>query len=408
MATLREYFEREARDALAEVERQLADAAGPDAGEMYRAIRALRGAAQMARDEAVRGAASIMEAAARALMDGGLQWSPEQADRTRATLDDLHALIREGAGPAAAARASRVEERWRDAGVRPRGSAPAASDRTADGMSAGGADREFREYAAGEMEGIAEALQSAVHRLAADPMDRDALLGVLRQQRALLGAARLDELPVVPEILRAVEDLTRVIAKLDVGVKHEWLDVYRIAFEALRAGITPLRSGGDPLETNALKRLRHMRQELLERYGAGEAVAASQPGEPVQAQPLESPAVSPAPDYGGFAGVVPFLPPRPVAEEILELSDEQVVEDPDFAGVEVPPHSTGQDGRAGGAEDVAAPEDDIVAIEELLYRGDAAVQRANELRDAIAAACADGHVVEAVEELVDLVRQGAG
>jgi hypothetical protein len=106
-------------------------------------------------------------------------------------------------------------------------------------------------------------------------MDREPLKMILRRQRALLGAARLEEIPVVAEILRAVDDLTRVIAKLDIGVKREWLDIYRIAREGLRATIQPLQQDQDPKPSHALSRLRHMREELLERYGAGEVVSAA-------------------------------------------------------------------------------------------------------------------------------------
>ena len=47
-----------------------------------------------------------------------------------------------------------------------------------------------------------------------------------------------------------------MIAKLDVGVKQEWLDIYRVAREGLRAAIEPLRADVDPPPTHALARLR--------------------------------------------------------------------------------------------------------------------------------------------------------
>jgi chemotaxis protein histidine kinase CheA len=411
MATLRDFFEREARDALMQLERQLATMPAPDAAVMLSAARALRGAAQMARADGVRRAAAVLEAATRALVEGTLAWSAETAERTRATLDDLHTLIQQPDAADQEDRIGRVQHRWSSAGLAPRQPAHTAPGKPAGGLFRDSAEREFRDFAAGEVEGIAEALQAAVQQLAADPMDRDALINVLRRQRALLGSARLGELPVVAEILRAVDDLTRVIAKLNVGAKHEWLDVYRVAGDALAATITPLRSGEDPYETNALKRLRHMRQELLDRYGAGEAVSAAHDSGLVQARPLD--AAEPA--GAGFAGIAPFMPPTaPVAAEpapaaqplpdagdtIMVLTDAQVVE-------EAPGDVMPADAPAGAHAD-AHHEDDVVAIDDLVYRGDAAVRRAQELRDIIAATGPDPRLADAVDELVDLVRQSAG
>jgi chemotaxis protein histidine kinase CheA len=413
MATLREFFEREARDALMQLERQLATLPAPDAAVMLAAARSLRGAAQMARADAVRRAAAILEAATRALVDDTLAWSADTAERTRATLDDLHTLIQQPGAADEEDRVGRVQQRWGSAGLAARQSAQSAPARSASGLFRDSAEREFRDFAAREVEAIAEALQAAVQQLADDPMDRDALINVLRRQRALLGSARLGELPVIAEILRSVDDLTRVIAKLNVGAKHEWLDVYRVANDALAATITPLRSGEDPYETNALKRLRHLRQELLDRYGTGEAVSAVHESGLVQARPLD--AAEPA--AAGFAGIAPFVPPgaagsagtesapaarRPDApgDEIMVLTDAQVVDEAGGAG--------GPAAAPAGAPHAAQDAGDVVAIDDLVYRGEAAVRRAQELRDMITAAAPDPRLADAVDELVDLVRQGAG
>src|SRR5690606_6605696 len=128
--------------------------------------------------------------------------------------------------------------------------------------------REFREFAAREAAGIADVLDHAIADLQANPMDRDSLTNILRRQRALLGSARLDGIPVLSDILRAVEDLSRVIVKLDVGVKKEWLDIYRVARDALQTTIAPLLRDELPESSHSVSRLRHMREELLERYGS--------------------------------------------------------------------------------------------------------------------------------------------
>jgi hypothetical protein len=270
MTTLTEYFETEARDYLAQLDRDL-ERPRPDVAGLHRLSRALRGSAQMARDERVVRAAGVLEAAARALADERIRWSDELAACARATVADLRVLV-DRRHPAASldALAASAVARWRNAGI----DVPLAAPRAVPDAPAS-ANREFRAFAAREVAAIAEALDRGVQQLSAVPMDREPLKMILRRQRALLGAARLDEIPVVAEILRAIDDLTRVIAKLDVGVKREWLDIYRIAREGLRATIQPLQQDQDPKPSHALSRLRHMREELLERYGAGEVVSAA-------------------------------------------------------------------------------------------------------------------------------------
>jgi hypothetical protein len=428
MVSLREFFEHEARRSLAQLEQQLAASAGPDPAELYHAVRGLRGAAQMAREDLVHRGAVVFEAAARTLMNDALVWSPDIAARARATVDDLHGLTRQDEDETQRTnRLASLIERWRSVGVEPPAHPVSAAVETTAEPVADDTAREFRDFVAREVAAIADALEAGVQQLLADPMDRAPLRLILRRQRALLGAARLDEVPIIGEILRAVEDLTRVIAKLNVGTKHEWLDIYRVAFEALRASLAPLAAGLDPLETHAVKRLRHMREELLERYGSGEVVsaAADENGGLVQAQPFApgsddvtaaaadetsfvevapftpSPLEPSAPEHVPADDVAPVTPPavEPTApalvpaDDVLELSDELVVETP-------PSDAAGDD--YGIDQD-----DDIVPIDELVYRGAAAVQRASELRDAIAAAAADPRLAEAADELLDLVRLNA-
>jgi hypothetical protein len=335
MATLREFFDHEARRSFAELEQQLAAAAGPDLAELYHAIRSLRGAAQMAREDLVHRGAGMFEEAARRLLGGSLPWSPDVAERVRATVDDLHDLARRDEDEMQRAkRLAGLFERWRSVGVAPPAHPASVVADASPGPSTAEAAREFREYVAGEVAAVADTLETGVRQLLADPMDREPLRLILLRQRALLGAARLDEVPIIGEILRAIEDLTRVIAKLNVGTKHEWLDIYRVALEALRASIEPLAAGDDPRETHAVKRLRHLREELLERYGTGEVVsAAHEAGGLVQAQPFADPPQPVAPavtDETSFVGIAPFTPPPFVGNaplhaadvDILELSDE--------------------------------------------------------------------------------------
>jgi chemotaxis protein histidine kinase CheA len=500
MATLSEYFQAEARDQLIGMERSLGHEGTPDHAELHRAARTIRGSAQMAREDRVFRAASTLEAAARALVAGAMQWNSDIAQRAHATLGDLRSLVdRSGDDHALDARLDAILQRWAEVGIHPAASAGAAGD----------GSNEFREFAAHEVAGIADALDRGVQQLSADPMDREALRNILRRQRALLGAARLDEIPVVAEMLRAVEDLTRVIAKLDIGVKQDWLDIYRVARDGLKGAVEPLHLNEDPAPSNALSRLRHMREELLERYGTGEAVSAAHEARGlVQAAAMQEPpqpVALPADDHDHHHGAdrdnadlvdapdgdVPLLEltvddavidleddhgdDLPLlelaADDIIELAEDDVVPESDFDeddGPDLLAAAAGAIQRAGAAGaaaadtldaaqqvaqrlaeqaanrvqravqeaaqgvsqvmqaaaaaglgvagsatpagddaagDDASGSDDAVPIEQLCYRGDAALERAGELRDVLERVAAhDPQARDAVAELFDLIR----
>jgi chemotaxis protein histidine kinase CheA len=430
MTTLSEYFETESRDSLAQLERILDGTSEPDAGELHRAARGLRGTAQMAREDRVHRAASAFESALRALTANTISWSADVTQRARETVADLRALVeRADADAALEARLTGTVQRWASLGIAlpahvTGGESPAAEP---------GSSGEFREFAAREVAGIADALDRGVQQLAAAPMDREALKMILRRQRALLGSARLGELPVVAEILRAVEDLTRVIAKLDVGVKQDWLDIYRVAREGLKATIEPLQRDQDPPASHALSRLRHMHEELLERYGAGEAVsAAHESGGLVQATHVQEP---PAPaelrgagpaegatDAAGDGDDGPDLVAAAAgalqraasaAQPVAAAAADAVGR---VAGAVAAAAGTAADAATGRAAAVTGSRDDrtaagagasadVVPIEDLCYSGTAALDRALELRGIIERSVQqDAAAREAAEELFDLVR----
>ncbi|HSJ32578.1 MAG TPA: hypothetical protein VK933_14150 [Longimicrobiales bacterium] len=309
MATLSEYFRNEARDFLMTLERSLQRAPGPDAAELHRAVRGLRGTAQMAREQRIFDVVSAFESVTRSIADGALGWSDNVAARARDTIADLRVLLdRTEDDELLDARVSEAAARWREADPAP---APAPAAPVVDGGTA-----DFREFAAREAAGIADTLDHGIQDLQTDPMDREPLTAILRRQRALLGSARLDEIPVLADILRAVEDLTRVIVKLDIGAKKEWLDIYRVARDALQTTIAPLLRDELPEGSHSVSRLRHMREELLERYGS--AVEQPPPPEDSLAPPTLShpaaPFLSSAPAARPHdAAPAPAAPPHDAA-----------------------------------------------------------------------------------------------
>jgi chemotaxis protein histidine kinase CheA len=352
MPTLSQYFEAETRELLGQLQRELQRTA-PDTSLMHRAARAVRGTAQMARVDRIQRAAATFEAALREVALEHAAWSADFAQRARDTVEDLFDMLRRPhEDPAQDDLLARILERWPDTVSLLADAAAGSASDSAPGLG------EFRRFASREADAIAGALDAALDQLATAPMDREPLKAVLRRQRALLGSARLDSIPVVSEILRAVEDLTRVVVKLDVGVKQEWLDVYRVARDGLRAAVEPLDRAEEPPSSHAVSRLRHIRHELLERYGTA-----------------ESSSVEPADDSPGEH------------ETVLELSDDEIVEDSASPNFNEP--------------------GEPVTIDQLLYDRDAALRRALELRQFIERAVADDpRARDAADELFDLIAIG--
>lgn len=396
MTTLAEFFEREAASNLQLLRSQLAPI-NPDAAAIHRTARTLRGSAQMAREERVYRAALALETAVKPAATASAPVAGPLLGCVRAAVDDLAVLV-EGADPSPEldGRLRASLERWQAVGVEL--PPPVLGRRTA--TESAGSMREFRAYAAREIDGIAEALEEGMRALRLDPMDREALKSILRRQRALRGAARLEEIPVVAEILRAVEDLTRVVAKLDVAVKQEWFDVYRTAREGLAAAIPALGDDRDPQPSSALARLRHLRTELLARYGAGEAVnpAAGQREGMGQAQRVSADAAALAAAASPLPSALPRVLPRSVPPTPRPA--------PSGGGRPVPaPPAAGHAPAAApvaGADSAAA---EPVPISTLEYSGEAALVQALTLRAQLERALPDDRAArELLDELFDLIR----
>lgn len=365
MATLRDYFVNESNDyfeRLAEAVRRM-DARESDPAQLLKLARGLRGSAQLARETRVQQVAHGLELALRAIISGAIEWSTEISERTLRTLDDLRSLAAGTESDAdAEARTRSALDRWRETGV-PLADAPDSAAHSADD---GAASRQFREFALHEISGIISELDTCLEQLNADPRNREGLKVVLRRQRALLGSARLDEVGVVAETLRAIEDLARIIAKLNLAVKDEWAAALRAARDVLRTAVGALESGNDPAPSPTLSKLRTLRNELMERYGDVEAVPAA-PAAPAGAS--------------GFAAAQY----APVAAQPIAAAPAQ----PEVA-------------------QTASP-DAVVPIEQLCYSGERALRRALELRARVEQLAGDDpDAREAVDEVFDLIRLGIG
>lgn len=266
MPTLREFFVGETAEALPHLRNivQRLDGGSGEAAELQRHSRALRGSAQIAREDRVYRVALALEAATRLLVGRQLSWGEDVSSRVSRTLEDIESLAAGTEAPEDAdARVQRSLDRWVELGVQ----LPDDEAMVKRVQQLSETSRQFHRFAVHEIAGIVAEMDVGLEMLAADPRNRDPLKSILRRERALLGAARLDEIAVIAEALRATEDMTRIIAKLNVPVKEEWLAVFRCSREVLKAGLEPLEKGEIPGPSPALSQLRVLRQELLDRYG---------------------------------------------------------------------------------------------------------------------------------------------
>ncbi len=355
MATVREFFSTEAGEYLNQLGIIVANLneSAADPAELHKVTRALRGSAQMAREDRVYRAAVALEGAARGVAAKTVPWQGEISKDVSASIDDLRVLVQgTESNDAADERAQRVVDLLNPYARIAASTLPSQGD---------AAETQFRQYASTEITGIVEELEAALHALVKDPRNREPLRAIMRRQRALSGAAQLPTLPSVAETLRALEDITRLVARLDVAVKSEWLDAYRSARDVLLAASTALRAGQVPGPVPALSRVRTLREELLDRYGSGED------GQP-----------------DAIGGVSPSSPPTSAPPP------------------EVDAPVTAAPAKAMTAETPAPNDADVVPIESLLYTREGALRRALELRGELEKA-AGPTALDVTNELFELI-----
>ena len=297
MPTLREYFQTESSEYIGRLDAAVAsDTPGGD--ELLRVARALRGAAQMGREDRVRRVASALEVAAREIGRGARPWDDDTRRRIRETVVDLRTLAERGEGDAGvSAVAEQALARWREVGVSPEEGVAAAAGPAA---VAGSSDAELRRYVASEARGVIAELEHSIPALTRSPMGRDPLKSILRRQRALLGSAGLERYPAISGTLQTIEDATRVVARQNLAVEGDWLAIYRQAHTVLNEAVARIEAGGsDDPSTLTYAELRGLRDRMI--------------GTKAEAAPFQPPA---APGGNDAAELVGFF--RTEATKLLD------------------------------------------------------------------------------------------
>src|SRR5438128_3876680 len=200
-----DFFALEAGEYLERLDGLLAAGDSPNADELVRLARALRGSALMANHHAIARTAAALESLARAVREGRRAWDPQTKQLAVRGVDDLKIFVRrapawsDGDTAKAEALAQELEQL---------AGRPSAQVRAAEAL---GLDAGARAFVAREGAAIASALDRAAQALRVNPLASDPLQHVLRALQPLRGLAAVNDLPPLPDLL---EGLERAIAEL--------------------------------------------------------------------------------------------------------------------------------------------------------------------------------------------------
>ena len=203
---LLDFFILEASDYVERLDALVADAGdgGPDAAELVKLARGLRGSATMAKVNGIAEVAAAVERAGRELQAGRTPWTPALAGALVGAVDDLKILLH-------GVRSWGAEETAR---AQARAGAIAATVSTAPEP---GATPTYASSGAGFVAARAAEIAGALDALVAAPGDSAAAAELLRQVRALRGVAAVKDVPTVAEVVAAVE---RAAQPLELGEAH--------------------------------------------------------------------------------------------------------------------------------------------------------------------------------------------
>src|SRR3989442_47893 len=200
-----DFFALEAGEYLERLDGLLAKGESPSADELVRLARALRGSALMANQPAIARAAAGLEALGRAVREGRRAWDAATRHLAVRGVDDLKVFVRRAASwtDADTAKAEGLAHELEQQAGR-----PSAQVRAVEAL---GLDAGARAFVAREGAAIASALDRAAQTLRGNPLAHDPLQQVLRALQPLRGLAAVNDLPPLPDLLEGIE---RAIAEL--------------------------------------------------------------------------------------------------------------------------------------------------------------------------------------------------
>src|SRR5256712_343750 len=417
-----DFFALEAGEYLERLDSLLQQSETPRADEFVRLARALRGSALMANQQATAKAAAGVESLARALREGRRPWDAHTQQLAVRAIDDLKIFVRRAANwsEADSAKAEALAAQLDQLAGR-----PSAQVRAAEAL---GLDAGARAFVAREGAAIASALDRAAQALRANPLAHDPLQHVLRALQGLRGLAALSDLPPLPDLLEGIERAIAELTRPGFAPPASVGDLFQGAASAIAKSAREVAERGRPdPEGPEFRSFAALLVQFLESEPDVVPVTSlyyEDAGPHVVKQGV--PAARPAGGWRG-AGPLPGPPPpgrRPAAATAsppLAAADEAVPETPDLVGswavyqrltrAGVGPASleeiVARTAPRAPSLDTGRPVDSsIVDIRALLYRGERALQHAQELR--AQATHATGDALRAlVDEVCDLVALAA-
>jgi hypothetical protein len=236
-----DFFVLEASDYLERLDTLAQTRAGtaPSGDEFVRLARAFRGSALMANQQVMARAAQGLEAAARGVRDGRLEWTERVRAEIVRAVDDCKILLRRVKTPEAgdAQRAAAI-----GLGLERMAGRPSVSLRAhVEGLDAGG-----RAFVGREAASIASTLDRAARALGTDPGARDALGGIGPAMSQLRGVAILNDLPPLADVLAAVDGAVKLVHSTAGPVPAQAAAVFDAAAKTLARAAREVVDVGRP------------------------------------------------------------------------------------------------------------------------------------------------------------------
>ncbi|HYL56546.1 MAG TPA: hypothetical protein VEU73_13325 [Gemmatimonadales bacterium] len=236
---MHDFFALEAGEYLERLD-GLVGSESPNADELVRLARALRGSALMANQHAIARAAAGLEALTRAVREGRRAWDPQTKQLALRGVDDLKIFVRQAAswtdGDTAKAEAL-AQELDQVAGR------PSAQVRAAEAL---GLDAGVRAFVAREGAAIASALDRAAQTLKANPAAQDPLPLVLRTIQPLRGLAAVNDLPPLPDLLEGIERAVGELSQSGLKPPANTGELFKTAAQAIARAAREVAERGRP------------------------------------------------------------------------------------------------------------------------------------------------------------------
>src|SRR5213080_2681330 len=235
-----DFFALEAGEYLERLDGLLAASDSPNADELVRLARALRGSALMANHHAIARTAAALEALARAVREGRRAWDAQTKQLAVRGVDDLKIFVRRAPAwsDADTAKAEALAQELEQLAGR-----PSAQVRAAEAL---GLDAGARAFVAREGAAIASALDRAAQALRANPTAHDPLQHVLRALQPLRGLAALADLPPLPDLLEGIERSIAELERSGLEPPAHIAELFRTAATAIARSARDVAERGRP------------------------------------------------------------------------------------------------------------------------------------------------------------------